>query len=197
MLYASELTRNGRDKVEGQYQLAINRMARSTLGVHQSTPRGIVMAESGFTLARALLDHRRARFAQRLYAKPQGGRGLEEVLERESTLTARLREAARVGRAGRGGSAEKQEWVEGRRFRGRIAVEKKEEALRMAKEWDRPDTVWTDGSRQESGAVGAACVWMSPEGEGRWTGRRFQLGSNKEVFDAEVFAVWQALCDLE
>ena len=56
-----------------------------------------------------------------------------------------------------GGSAEKQEWDEGRRFGGRILVEK-EEALRTAKEGSRPDTVWTDGSRQEDGAVGAACV---------------------------------------
>ena len=32
MLYASELTWNGQDKVEGPYQLAINRMARATLG---------------------------------------------------------------------------------------------------------------------------------------------------------------------
>ena len=53
---------------------------------------------------------------------------------------------------GRGGSAEKQEWDEGRRFGGRIVV-KKEEALRTAKRWDQPDTVWTDGSRQEDGAV--------------------------------------------
>ena len=43
--------------------------------------------------------------------------------------------------------------------------------------------------------MGAACVWRSPEGG--WTGRRFQLGRNKEVFDAEVFAVWQALRALE
>ena len=32
MLYASELTWNGQDKVEGPYQLDINRMARATLG---------------------------------------------------------------------------------------------------------------------------------------------------------------------
>ena len=45
--------------------------------------------------------------------------------------------------------------------------------------------------------MGAACVWRSPGEEGGWTGRRFQLGKNKEVFDAEVFAVWQALRALE
>ena len=94
-----------------------------------------------------------------------------------------------------GGSAEKQEWEEGRSFGGRIIVEKKEEALRTAKDWTGPDTVWTDGSRQEDSAVGAACVWRSPKGG--WTGRRIQLGKNKEVFDAEVFAIWQALKALE
>jgi hypothetical protein len=72
MLYASELTWNGQDKVEKSYQLAINRMAGATLGVHQTTARGINMAESGFTPARALLDHRRARLAQRLTPGPRG-----------------------------------------------------------------------------------------------------------------------------
>ena len=40
-------------------------------------------------------------------------------------------------------------------------------------------------------------MWRSPEGKGRWTGRRVQLGSNMEVFDEEVFAIWQALRVLE
>ena len=100
MLYASELTWNSQDRAEKPYQLATNRMARATLGVHQSTPRGIIIAESSFTPARALLDHRRAHFAQRFYARPQGGQGPEEILERRSTLTSRLKEAARVERRG-------------------------------------------------------------------------------------------------
>ena len=93
----------------------------------------MIMAESGFTPARALLDHRRGRFAQRLYARPQGGQGPKEILQRVSTFTSRLKEVTRVER--RGGSAEKQKWEEGRRFKRKI-VEKKEEALRTAKEWD-------------------------------------------------------------
>ena len=32
---------------------------------------------------------------------------------------------------------------------------------------------------------------------GGWTGRRFHLGSNKEVFDAEVYAIYQALGTLD
>ena len=58
------------------------------------------MAEGGFTPARALLDHRRARFAQRIFARPRGEQGPEEILDRNATITARLREAATIGRGG-------------------------------------------------------------------------------------------------
>ena len=40
----------------------------------------------------------------------------------------------------------------------------------------------------------AACSWQTADG---WTGRRFLLGSNKEVFDAELFAIHQAMRVLE
>ena len=76
-----------------------------------------------------------------------------------------------------------------RRFPAQVVVDDREPALETAKTWRRPDTMWTDGSRQEDGRVGAACVWRTQQG---WTGRRYHLGSNK-VFDAEVFAVYRAL----
>ena len=66
MLYAAELTWSGQKGVEGEYQRAINRMARSALGAFRSTPQGILAVESALTPARALLEHRQARFAQRL-----------------------------------------------------------------------------------------------------------------------------------
>ena len=46
-----------------------------------------------------------------------------------------------------------------------------------------------DGSRLENGRVGAAVVGWSEGGSGRGT----YLGTNKEVFDAEVFAIPQAV----
>ena len=49
----------------GEYQGAINRMGRSTLGAFRSTPQGIIAAESGLTPARVLLNRRQARFTQR------------------------------------------------------------------------------------------------------------------------------------
>ena len=34
------------------------------------------------------------------------------------------------------------------------------------------------------------CAWKAREG---WTGKRYHLGNNKEVFDAEALAVYRAL----
>ena len=87
-----------------------------------------------------------------------------------------------------------QRWSEARRFPEMIVEEKRESALITAEGWRRPDTVWRDGSRQEDGGVGATCVWKGREG---WTGRRFHLGTNKEVLDAEDFAIYQALQTIE
>ena len=58
MLYAAELTFNGRECLEGEYQKAIHRIGRATLGAFQSTPLGIVAAGSSLARAKALLDHR-------------------------------------------------------------------------------------------------------------------------------------------
>lgn len=71
--------------------------------------------------------------------------------------------------------------------------------------------VWTERSRLDSSKIGAAVVWWKeahprPEWTGQsgrrycprpvnagWTGRRYHLSDNKEVFDAEAFALYQAL----
>ena len=99
MLYGAELTWNVKKGVAREYQDAINCMGRATLGAFQSTPLRILMAESGLTPARALLNHRQAGFTRRLFARPQGGEGPEEILERRnSALTTRLRATAALRR---------------------------------------------------------------------------------------------------
>ena len=76
-------------------------------------------------------------------------------------------------------------------LKGRVIVESKEEALRVAKEWkDQSGTAWTDGPRLEGGAVGAALAYKDRE---RWVGRATYLGKNKEVFDAEVYAIMRVV----
>ena len=174
--------------MEREYQKAINQIGRSTLGVFRSTPLGIIAAESGHTPARALLNHRQAGFAQQLYTRPRDGEGPKEIPTREgAAVTSRLRAAASLRP---GNTAEAQEWGARCRFPGQIVVEGRGGALQTAGSWARGDTIWMDGSRLDNGKVGAACVWRT---SGGWTGRRFHLGTNKEVFDAEVFAICQAL----
>ena len=65
--------------------------------------------------------------------------------------------------------------------------------METARNWRMQGTIWTDGSRLDSGKVGAACVWKTREG---WTGKRFHLGDNKEVFDAEVFAICSSIAEV-
>jgi len=49
--------------------------------------------------------------------------------------------------------------------------------------------LWTDGSRKEDEWVGCAVVW---EEEGMWKKRRVHLGRQKEAFDAEMYAMFEA-----
>ena len=188
MLYAPELIWDG-SRMERDTQLVLNCMGRASLGVRQTTPLGIVAAESSLTPARSLLDHAQARFALRLTVRPRGGGGQEEILEkRNSALAARVRERSGLGRRE---TVEAQRWGALRCFQGRVHVDSREEALSAALEWtDQSGTVWTDGSRLENGKVGAAAVWWE---EGRWRDAGTFLGTNKEVFDAEVFAILQAI----
>lgn len=65
-----------------KYQRAINRMGRATPGVSRSTRLGAVALESGHVPARALLNHRQARFLRRLFARPKGEDGPEGIFTR-------------------------------------------------------------------------------------------------------------------
>jgi ribonuclease HI len=212
MLYASELTWKGQKSMANEYQLAINRMARATLGALPSTPLGALIAESALTPATHLLDYRQAKYAQRLLARPKGHAGPEEILERRGTqLTEQLRSVTSLAR---GNTAEEMTWGDSRKLQGKLVVEEKEAATKTAKTWgEKENTIWTDGSRLDDKKVGCAMVWWEPANEnpdpwvgrntGRtyyplpsnegWTGKRFHLGSNKEVFDAELYAIYQAV----
>ena len=156
-------------------------------------PLGIVAAKSGLTPARALLDFRQARFALRLMARPENGGGREEILRKRSAgHTARIREKSGLGSRE---MVEVQRWDSLRLSQDRVIVDRNEEALEVAQEWaDQERTVWSDGSRLESGEVGAAVAWWK---EGGWGGQGICLGKNKEVFDAEVFAILQAVKTLD
>ncbi|KAI0998332.1 hypothetical protein K3495_g9863 [Podosphaera aphanis] len=50
---------------------------------------------------------------------------------------------------------------------------------------------WTDGSKLENQRTRAAVAWRTSEGQ--WQIQKRHLGRNKEVFDAELYGIDQAL----
>jgi ribonuclease HI len=77
-------------------------------------------------------------------------------------------------------------------LKGRVIMEDTESAKTTAETWtaDRGIAIFTDGSKFEDGYTGCAAVWRSGDG---WQGRKVFMGRNKEVFDAELYAIWMGL----
>jgi ribonuclease HI len=73
-----------------------------------------------------------------------------------------------------------------------VIIESRQQAghagLSMSKAWIK--CLWTDGSRDDLGNVGAAVAWKEVD---EWTGLQYRLGRNKEVFDAELFSILQTI----
>ena len=69
-------------------------------------------------------------------------------------------------------------------FKGDVIIEGKKQALEEAKK-DRTGLVlWTDGSKLDKGKVGAAVCWKD---------KSVFLAKNKEILDAELWAILEAL----
>ena len=78
-----------------------------------------------------MLDFRQACFAKRLMARPKGGNGPEEILERRGAeLTERLRQSSFLKDKE---TPEVNQWAKYRRFPGKIEIDPNGEACRTAK----------------------------------------------------------------
>jgi hypothetical protein len=74
----------------------------------------------------------------------------------------------------------------------RVIMEDTESAKATAETWtaDREIAIFTDGSKFEDGDIGCAAVCTSGDG---WRRRKVFMGRNREVFDAELYAIWIGL----
>lgn len=86
------------------------------------------------------------------------------------------------------------EWVKSEIFQRNIASfagDKEDEALDAKKHTDRGDEIsfWTEGLKLDLGHTEAKVAWCDPE----WRMRATYLGFNKEVFDAELQTIGEAL----
>lgn len=77
-------------------------------------------------------------------------------------------------------------------FEGKIIVENKKQALHEATKYRAGLVLWTDGSKLDNGNTGAAVCWKDKRSD-RWRQKSVFLGRNKEVLDAELWAISNAL----
>ena len=77
-------------------------------------------------------------------------------------------------------------------FEGKVIVKGKKEALHEATRYRAGLVMWTDGSKLDNGNSGAAVCWRDKRLD-RWKQKSVFLGKNKEILDAELWAISDAL----
>lgn len=73
-----------------------------------------------------------------------------------------------------------------------LIIEPPEKAIRDAKNPQTGKVFWTDGSKLESRKSGAGVVWKDSQTD-KWQQKRHYLGTRKEPYDAELWALSDAL----
>ncbi|KAL2008564.1 hypothetical protein VTN00DRAFT_6758 [Thermoascus crustaceus] len=197
----------------------INRQARAITGMFRTTPIGPLVREAGLEPAETLLKARQLGYTIRLLGLPNShpARQVLPVTFREGDCHAQPGEQPIGDRvwaevSGRGPwslgqhlacqiagtlkidpSRGFEETVEAfpSTFPGIIKVLPAVEAYQAARAARPGLTLWSDGSRLEDGRTGAGIAWQNSQG--MWQTREIPLGAGKEIFDAELVGVCQAL----
>src|SRR5699024_4950927 len=200
-LYGAELWWQGQKDRQAGIQLMVNRQARAITGMLKTTPIGPLVREAGLTPAEALLGARQLRYTIRLLGLQEGhpAKRILPVSFREGHQHAQPGEQTPgkrqwAERSNRGPwsleqhlarqlantlSADPSEGFEStiqttsHQFPGQIEVLPGPETLAAAQSLSPELTIWSDGSRLESGRCGAGIAWQ--ESRGAWKTRRFPL----------------------
>ena len=77
-------------------------------------------------------------------------------------------------------------------FPGDTVIERKEKAIEQAKKSQVGTVFWTGRSKLDTGNVRAAVTWRDKDLD-RWKEMSVFLGKNKEILDAELWAIAMAL----
>ena len=197
-------------------QKLVNRQARAITGMFRSTPEDLIIREAGLTPAKALLNARQGGYEGRLLSLSDGhptkeilpislrrGDGAAQPGEQpiddidwaegrgQNTLSHYL--ARQLAAQGAIDPAEGVEPIVKTRpepYPGVIVISLTEQALEEAREPRLGLVLWSDGSRLEHGGVGAAAAWRQSS---TWQTCKTSLGKSKEIFDAELWGVSDAL----
>ena len=217
-LYGAELWWKNQKNYEKDLQKLINRQARSITGMYRSSPISPLMNDSGLLPAHILLDSRQRAYAHRILCLPDsvptkdilpttlrtgdGNAQPEELPEYDLVWSTnqRIRTYGQhlAKQVSTGFSIDPAEGVEPilampvQFFPGKICIEERSKAIETAKKADdRANlSLWCDGSKLDQGEAGAAVVWKL---DNEWLTQKVTLGKNKEIFDAEMWGISEAV----
>jgi len=191
-LYGAELWWKGQKNRAQEVQKVLNEQGRRVTGCFRTTPQGALMNDAGLRPANAILHNRVRRYKMRQMMMPDasgGGRmiemdgnvvrrveGIDELILEDYPLERRFYEGITLPEVKK-------------RLKGQVIIQDEEQALEEAKREREGLVLWTDGSRKEDEWVGCAVAWK----EERWSKRRVHLGRQKEAFDAEMYAMSEAV----
>ena len=77
-------------------------------------------------------------------------------------------------------------------FQGEITIKCRKQALEEARKYRGGVVMWTDASKLDQGNAVAAVCWKDKLLD-RWKEKNIFLEKNKEILDAELWAIWKAL----
>lgn len=186
--------------------------------MYRSTPIAPLMGEAGLIPAAIMLDYRQHRYAYRLLTLADGhltkdilpislkigdgGAQPGELPENDEIWSTNQRVRTYGQHLARqvsvGFSIDLAEGVEPVihlkpvEFTGKIVIQERKMALKEAKEDTSDLILWSDGSKGDAGGAGAAVVWKSSRSFG-WNVCKISLGKNKEIWDAELWGISEAL----
>lgn len=69
-------------------------------------------------------------------------------------------------------------------------MKEKSKTIETAKGDQANFTLWCDGSKLNHGRTGAVVVWKQ---DNDWLTQKTTLGKNKEIFDAEIWGIFEAV----
>jgi hypothetical protein len=206
-LFGSKIWWRGQKNREEDIQKMLNSTAWAITGCMKSTPTAPLIAEASVLPTETILNNRQRKYTNRLLALPEGHQaknflpatltnGPQEILDPEFTPTRRRTNGADLGTR----LAKSVQTAIGENngvetitdtpisVKGNITIKDRDAAADDGKRASSTTgSIFTDGSRMDSGYTGCSVVWRQTNRE--WRKERYNLGKRKEIYDAELYAI--------
>ena len=216
-LYGAELWWKGQKDAANELQKLINKQARAITGALPTTSIDLLIKEAGLTPAEPLLDYRERKYALRGLKLPaiapanqllpptlrygdgdaQPGQYSTDNLQwidyriKPRNIAQKLAKKLVNGLDFDPSIGFEQAYsVKQREFSGNIIISEKDKAKKEANIHYKGLILWSDGSKNKSGGVGAGVTWKKGS---RWQEKSIFFNNYLEIYDAELMGILQAL----